>query len=77
MMEMERETNDLLIIAHESVLRVLYAYFMGSGTDVSLDKFCAVVTNAVARKFHILNLNVQKSSKSFRHHTTAKFAKFL
>ena len=42
MMEMERETNDLLIIAHESVLRVLYAYFMGSGTDVSMDVFCAL-----------------------------------
>lgn len=27
-MELEREQNDLLIIAHESVLRVLYGYLM-------------------------------------------------
>lgn len=27
-MELERERNDLLIIAHESVLRVLYGYLM-------------------------------------------------
>lgn len=27
-LELERENNDLLIIAHESVLRVLYGYLM-------------------------------------------------
>ncbi|ORY85518.1 6-phosphofructo-2-kinase-domain-containing protein [Protomyces lactucae-debilis] len=27
--EIEREENDLIVIAHESVLRVLYGYFMG------------------------------------------------
>ena len=27
-LELERESNDLLIIAHESVLRVLYGYLM-------------------------------------------------
>lgn len=27
-LELEREQNDLLIIAHESVLRVLYGYLM-------------------------------------------------
>lgn len=27
-LELEREENDLLIIAHESVLRVLYGYLM-------------------------------------------------
>ena len=31
-MELEREQNDLLIIAHESVLRVLYAYLMHCST---------------------------------------------
>ncbi|RYP12777.1 hypothetical protein DL765_007155 [Monosporascus sp. GIB2] len=31
-LELEREQNDLLIIAHESVLRVLYAYLMHVGT---------------------------------------------
>jgi 6-phosphofructo-2-kinase / fructose-2,6-biphosphatase 4 len=34
MLEMERETSDLLIIAHESVLRVLCAYFMENSADV-------------------------------------------
>ena len=36
MLEMEREGNDLLIIAHESVLRVLCAYFMENSADVLL-----------------------------------------
>ncbi len=31
-LELEREQNDLLIIAHESVLRVLYAYLMHCST---------------------------------------------
>jgi hypothetical protein len=34
MLEMEREVSDLLIIAHESVLRVLCAYFMENSADV-------------------------------------------
>jgi 6-phosphofructo-2-kinase / fructose-2,6-biphosphatase 4 len=34
MLEMERETKDLLIIAHESVLRVLCAYFLEMSADV-------------------------------------------
>lgn len=34
-MELEREQNDLLIIAHESVLRVLYGYLMACiATDI-------------------------------------------
>ena len=34
-LELERERNDLLIIAHESVLRVLYGYLMAcSATDI-------------------------------------------
>ena len=34
-LELEREHNDLLIIAHESVLRVLYGYLMAcSATDI-------------------------------------------
>jgi broad specificity phosphatase PhoE len=35
MLEMEREVSDLIIIAHESVLRVLCAYFMENSADVS------------------------------------------
>lgn len=34
-LELEREHNDLLIIAHESVLRVLYGYLMAcNATDI-------------------------------------------
>lgn len=32
-LELEREANDILIIAHESVLRVLYAYFMATNIN--------------------------------------------
>ncbi|OAA67294.1 fructose-2,6-bisphosphatase [Niveomyces insectorum RCEF 264] len=39
-LELEREQNDLLIIAHESVLRVLYAYLMHcSAMDIPKIKF--------------------------------------
>jgi 6-phosphofructo-2-kinase/fructose-2,6-biphosphatase 4 len=39
-LELEREQNDLLIIAHESVLRVLYAYLMHCSTmDIPALKF--------------------------------------
>lgn len=39
-LELEREPNDLLIIAHESVLRVLYAYLMHCSTmDIPTLKF--------------------------------------
>ena len=31
---MEREVSDLVIVAHESVLRVLCAYFMENSADV-------------------------------------------
>lgn len=32
-LELEREKQDLLIIAHESVLRVLYGYLMACSTQ--------------------------------------------
>ncbi|KAK3680029.1 hypothetical protein LTR78_000406 [Recurvomyces mirabilis] len=39
-LELEREQNDLLIIAHESVLRVLYGYLMAcSATDIPFLSF--------------------------------------
>lgn len=39
-LELEREKNDLLIIAHESVLRVLYGYLMAcDAMDIPKLKF--------------------------------------
>jgi hypothetical protein len=39
-LELEREHNDLLIIAHESVLRVLYGYLMAcNATDIPFLSF--------------------------------------
>lgn len=39
-LELEREQNDLLIIAHESVLRVLYGYLMAcNATDIPFLSF--------------------------------------
>ncbi len=39
-LELEREQNDLLIIAHESVLRVLYGYLMAcNATDIPVLSF--------------------------------------
>jgi len=39
-LELEREKNDLLIIAHESVLRVLYGYLMAcNATDIPMLSF--------------------------------------
>ena len=39
-LELEREKNDLLIIAHESVLRVLYGYLMAcNATDIPILSF--------------------------------------
>lgn len=39
-LELERERNDLLIIAHESVLRVLYGYLMAcNSADIPFLQF--------------------------------------
>lgn len=39
-LELEREENDLLIIAHESVLRVLYGYLMAcNAADIPFLEF--------------------------------------
>lgn len=37
-MELEREKNDVLIIAHETVLRCLYAYLFDRPASVSISK---------------------------------------
>ena len=64
-LELEREQNDLLIIAHESVLRVLYGYLMAcSATDIpSLefprDEIIEIIPasyNNSAKRIHIPNL---------------------
>lgn len=37
-MELEREKNDVLIVAHETVLRCLYAYLLDRPATVSTNK---------------------------------------
>ena len=64
-LELEREQNDLLIIAHESVLRVLYGYLMAcSANDIpSLqfprDEIIEIIPasyNNSAKRIHIPDL---------------------
>lgn len=64
-LELEREQNDLLIIAHESVLRVLYGYLMAcSAVDIpSLqfprDEIIEIIPasyNNSAKRIHIPDL---------------------
>lgn len=64
-LELERENNDLLIIAHESVLRVLYGYLMAcSANDIpSLqfprDEIIEIIPasyNNSAKRIHISGL---------------------
>jgi 6-phosphofructo-2-kinase/fructose-2,6-biphosphatase 4 len=65
-LELEREQNDLLIIAHESVLRVLYAYHMHCGTmDIPTlrfprDEIMEIIPAAYqneARRIHIAGVD--------------------
>ncbi|KAF4976327.1 hypothetical protein FZEAL_6986 [Fusarium zealandicum] len=65
-LELEREQHDLLIIAHESVLRVLYAYLMHCSTmDIPIlsfprDEIIEIIPAAYqneAKRIHIPGLN--------------------
>jgi len=61
-LELEREQNDLLIIAHESVLRVLYGYLMAcNATDIPKLEFprneIIEVLNRTWKAFEITNWN--------------------
>ncbi|KAF3483609.1 6-phosphofructo-2-kinase/fructose-2,6-bisphosphatase [Arthroderma uncinatum] len=64
-LELEREQNDLLIIAHESVLRVLYGYLMAcNSTDIPFlsfprDQIIEIIPasyNNQAKRIHIPDL---------------------
>ncbi|KAI5303221.1 hypothetical protein KEM56_007776, partial [Ascosphaera pollenicola] len=64
-LELERESNDLLIIAHESVLRVLYGYLMAcNAADIPFlsfprDEITEIIPGSyhnTARKIHIPDL---------------------
>ncbi|KAK3945822.1 6-phosphofructo-2-kinase-domain-containing protein [Diplogelasinospora grovesii] len=72
-LELEREQNDLLIIAHESVLRVLYAYLMHCSTmDIPKLKFrrdeiIEIIPAAYqneAKRLHIPGLDPKKVPRS-------------
>ncbi|KAK3179539.1 hypothetical protein K4F52_009031 [Lecanicillium sp. MT-2017a] len=67
-LELEREQNDLLIIAHESVLRVLYAYLMHCSTreipalKFPRDEIIEIIPAAYqneARRIHIPGLDAK------------------
>ncbi|KAG5927420.1 hypothetical protein E4U53_002866 [Claviceps sorghi] len=67
-LELEREQNDLLIIAHESVLRVLYAYLMHCSTreiptlKFPRDEIIEIIPAAYqneAKRIHIPGLDAQ------------------
>jgi 6-phosphofructo-2-kinase / fructose-2,6-biphosphatase 4 len=72
-LELEREQNDLVIIAHESVLRVLYAYLMHCPTmaiptlnfphDEIIEIMPAAYQNE-AKRIHIPGLDLATSSSS-------------
>lgn len=58
-LELEREQNDLLLIAHESVLRVLYGYLMAcNAADIPKLKFprneIVEVSSLIVVHFHQL-----------------------
>lgn len=64
-LELEREQNDLLIIAHESVLRVLYGYLMACNAadipklEFPRDEIIEIIPssyNNVAKRIHIPDL---------------------
>ncbi|KAG6041063.1 hypothetical protein E4U41_006086 [Claviceps citrina] len=72
-LELEREQNDLLIIAHESVLRVLYAYLMHCSTreiptlKFPRDEIIEIIPAAYqneAKRIHIPGLDAELLSPS-------------
>ena len=53
-LELEREQNDLLLIAHESVLRVLYGYLMAlNAADIPNLEFPRDEIIEVSNKFGV------------------------
>lgn len=67
-LELEREQNDLLIVAHESVLRVLYGYLMACGArdipklQFPRDEIIEIVPasyNNEARRIHVSGVPAQ------------------
>lgn len=65
-LELEREQNDLLIIAHESVLRVLYGYLMAcQAADIP---FLSFPRDQIIEVRYVLAFN-QQSADHFADHT--------
>jgi 6-phosphofructo-2-kinase/fructose-2,6-biphosphatase 4 len=60
-LELEREQNDLLIIAHESVLRVLYGYLMAcDAMNIPTLKF---PRNEIIEVGHLLFIPVHSTNR--------------
>lgn len=73
-LELEREQNDLLIIAHESVLRVLYGYLMAcSATDIPILEFPRNEIIEVSPHMSCVHDSfITDLVRSFRRHTATK-----
>lgn len=66
-LELEREQNDLLIIAHESVLRVLYGYLMAcNAADIPFLEFPRDEIIEVRTQLMPLKLQSSRLTRSFR-----------
>ena len=73
-LELEREENDLLIVAHESVLRVLYGYLMAcNAADIPLLTFPRdEIIEVCPTSLLLLSLSLITTPRSSRHPTTTK-----
>jgi hypothetical protein len=75
-LELEREQNDLLIVAHESVLRVLYGYLMAcDAMSIPSLKFPRDEIIEASCICHMRNtFNKLTMLRSYRHHTKTKLS---
>lgn len=66
-MELERETDDIVLIAHDTVLRVLYAYFMATSTvdiptlEFSRSEIIEIIPSAYHNRIERIKLSEPES----------------